>query len=50
VNQKPLLEDVMAFIKPAALPQVQPGAPPAPTRDSESVLTALHGALARVSD
>jgi len=63
VNQKPLLEVVMAFIKPAAIavshaPQPQQAKPPRiqaetlldPKRDNESVLSTLHRALARVSD
>jgi hypothetical protein len=47
VNQKPLLEDVMAFIKPAAVAasQAQPGTPPA----AESALATLHRALAKTS-
>ncbi len=63
VSQKPLLEVVMAFIKPAAIavshaPQPQQAKPPRiqaetlldPKRDNESVLSTLHRALARVSD
>jgi len=51
VNEKPLLEDVMAFIKPAsiAVPQAQLGTPPPPKREAESVLETLHRALARTS-
>ncbi len=61
VNQKPLLEHVMAFIKPAAIatphvqpkhaqpPQIQAQTPPAPKRDAESVLSTLHRALAKTS-
>jgi hypothetical protein len=47
VNQKPLLEDVMAFIKPAsiAISQAQSGTPPA----VESALATLHRALAKTS-
>jgi hypothetical protein len=47
VNQKPLLEDVMAFIKPAsiAISQAQPGTPPV----AESAMSMLHRALAKTS-
>jgi hypothetical protein len=51
VNQKPLIEDVMAFIKPSAIAtsQAQPGTPPSPKHDTESVLSTLHRALAKAS-
>ncbi len=50
VSQKPSLEDVMAFIKPAAMSnsQARPRqAPPetAPEHDAEAMLGALNGAL-----
>jgi hypothetical protein len=47
VNNKPLLEDVMAFIKPAAVAvsQTRRGTPPA----AESALSTLHRALAKTS-
>jgi curved DNA-binding protein CbpA len=52
-SQKPLLEDVMAFLKPAAIaisrthsPQAQPETSPAPKHDAESMLDTLNGALA----
>jgi curved DNA-binding protein CbpA len=53
VNQKPALEDVMAFIKPAAVagsqpPRIQLETPP--HHEPESVLTTLHRALARTTD
>ncbi len=63
VNNKPLLEDLMAYIKPSAIavsqaqqpqqieaPRIQPQAPPIPKRDNESALSTLHRALARTTD
>jgi curved DNA-binding protein CbpA len=46
VSHKPLIEDVMAFIKPAVIPVSQT----APRRESESIVTTLQRALARTSD
>jgi DnaJ domain len=57
VSEKPVPQDVMAFIKPAAVvtshaepPRIRPETLPAPKRDTESVLSTLHRALTRVSD
>jgi DnaJ domain len=49
VSQKPSLQDVMAFIKPAAIATSQAQPQTLPKRDSESVLNTLHRALARTS-
>jgi curved DNA-binding protein CbpA len=43
VNQKPLLQDVMAFIKPAAIAVSHPQ----PQRESESVVSTLQRVLAK---
>ena len=46
VSQKPLLEVVMAFIKPAAIAVTQTQ----PRRGGESIVSTLQRALARTSD
>ena len=50
-SKKPLPEDVMAIMKPAAQPpQIHPGPSPMSEPHAESVLTTLHRALARTTD
>jgi curved DNA-binding protein CbpA len=46
VSHKPSVEDVMAFIKPAAIAATQTQ----PRREVESIVSTLHRALARTSD